>query len=111
MALFSVIYPVQDIAAAKEVFTALLGTEPHTDQPYYVGYNVDGVEYALNPSGSKQGLTGATPFWKSADIEADVAKLEAVGATVVQRPMDVGAGTITASLTDPDGNMIGLIQA
>jgi len=31
--------------------TAVLGA-PHTDQPYYVGYNVDGFEVALNPGES-----------------------------------------------------------
>ena len=111
MSLFSIIYPVKDTAAAKGIFTALLGTEPHTDQPYYVGYNVDGVEYALNPGGYAQGLTGATPFWKCADIDAAVAELVAAGAVVVQGPADVGGGAITASLTDVDGNMIGLIQS
>ena len=30
----AVVYPVTDVAKAKQVFTALLGVEPHTDQPY-----------------------------------------------------------------------------
>lgn len=111
MSLFSIIYPVKDVAASKEIFTAVLGAEPHTDESYYVGYNVDGVEYALSPGGHQQGLTGATPFWKSDDLVADIAKLEAAGATVVQQPTDVGGGGRTASLKDPDGNMIGLMQS
>src|SRR5436190_20750270 len=50
----SLVIPVSDLAAAKAVYTALLG-QPHTDQPYYVGYNVDGFEVAQNPSGSGGG--------------------------------------------------------
>lgn len=52
MALANINYPVTDLAAAKAVFTALFGVEPHTDTEYYVGYNVDGLEIALNPGGA-----------------------------------------------------------
>jgi len=44
----SLVVPVSDLDAAKAVYTALLGS-PHTDQPYYVGYNVDGFEVSLAP--------------------------------------------------------------
>ena len=44
----SLVIPVSDLDAAKAVYTSLLGT-PHTDQPYYVGYNVDGFEVSLAP--------------------------------------------------------------
>ena len=44
----SLVIPVSDLDAAKAVYTALLGA-PHTDQPYYVGYNVDGFEVSLAP--------------------------------------------------------------
>lgn len=45
----SIVYTVTDIDASKAVHTAMLGVEPHTDTPYYVGYNVGGVEIALAP--------------------------------------------------------------
>ena len=45
----SLVIPVSDLEAAKAVYTALLGA-PHTDQPYYVGYNVDGFEIGLGPA-------------------------------------------------------------
>ena len=44
----SLVIPVSDLDAAKAVYTALLGS-PHTDESYYVGYNVDGFEVGLNP--------------------------------------------------------------
>jgi hypothetical protein len=55
----SLVIPVSDLDAAKTVYTALLGA-PHTDQPYYVGYNVDGFEVALAP-GDIAGGPVATP--------------------------------------------------
>jgi hypothetical protein len=36
------------------IYSALLGS-PHTDQPYYVGYNIDGFEVALNPGDTSDG--------------------------------------------------------
>jgi lactoylglutathione lyase len=106
----TIIFPVSDREAAKAVFTALLGTEPHTDESYYVGYHVDGQEIALDPNGHRSGLTGPVPFWPVDDIEAACAALEGAGATVTQAPREVGGGRRTAVVTDGDGNQIGLMQ-
>lgn len=108
MTLANINYPVTDLDSAKRVFGALLGVEPHTDSPYYVGYNVGGLEIALNPGGAQQGMTGATPFWAVEDLEAETARLKDAGATVTMEPSDVGGGTRLAVLT-VDGNSIGLI--
>ena len=50
----SLVIPVSDLEATKALYTALLGA-PHTDEPYYVGYNVNGFEVALNPAGAGGG--------------------------------------------------------
>ena len=39
----SLVIPVSDLDTAKAVYTALLGS-PHTDESYYVGYNINGFE-------------------------------------------------------------------
>lgn len=106
----TLIYPVTDLAAAKRVFSTLLGTQPHTDESYYVGYNVDGQEIALDPNGHRKGLTGGTPYWPVDDLEATVESLVGAGATVKQKATNVGGGRTVAVLADPDGNMIGLMQ-
>ena len=106
----TLIYPVTDLAAAKNVFTTLLGTQPHTDESYSVGYNVDGQEIALDPHGHRKGLTGGTPYWPVDDLEATVESLVGAGATLRQKPTAVGGGRTVAVLADPDGNMIGLMQ-
>ena len=50
----TVIYPVKDIAAAKTLFSKLLGVEPYADQPYYVGFRVGDQEIGLDPRTSNQ---------------------------------------------------------
>jgi predicted enzyme related to lactoylglutathione lyase len=105
----TVIFPVKDLDATKAVYTALFG-EPHTDQPYYVGYRVGSQDIGLNPQGHAQGLTDTTGYWQVDDVAASLAELVAAGATVRQEPKDVGGGTLTASVTDPEGNTVGLIQ-
>ena len=38
----TVIYPVKDLDSAKKVYTALLGSPPAYETPYYVGWNIGG---------------------------------------------------------------------
>ncbi|GAB96611.1 putative enzyme related to lactoylglutathione lyase [Kineosphaera limosa] len=108
MTLANINFPVTDLEAAKKAFGALFGVEPHTDTPYYVGYNVGGLEIALNPGGSRMGMTGATPFWGVDDLEAATEQLAAAGASVTMPPGDVGGGT-RLSVLNIDGNSVGLI--
>ncbi len=107
----SIIYPTSDAEEAKKVMTALFGKEPEIDQPYYVGYEVDGRQVGLDPNGAARGMTGPVPYWNVPDIDATIAALEAAGATVTQAPTDVGGGNLIATLTDADGNTVGLSQA
>ncbi len=44
------------------------------------------------------------------DIEAKLAEVTAVGATVKEPAHDVGGGRPVATVTDPDGNVLGLLQ-
>jgi predicted enzyme related to lactoylglutathione lyase len=106
----TVLHPVTDLAAAKAVYTALLGIEPQADAAYYVGYDVEGQHIGLVPPGGQQGLTSPVAYWHVSDIEAKLAEVTAAGATVKDAPRDVGGGRLVASFTDPDGNVLGLIQ-
>jgi len=106
----TVIYPVHDLEQAKRLYTALLGVEPSMDQPYYVGFNVDGQDVGLDPNGHSQGLTGPLGYWHVDDIAATLQQLRDAGAEEVQAVRDVGGGKLTASVKDADGNIVGLIQ-
>ena len=104
----TVLHPVTDLDAAKAVYTALLGVPPTADAPYYVGYDVAGQHIGLVPGGG--GMTSPVAYWHVPDIEAKLAEVTAAGATVKDSPRDVGGGRLVASFTDPDGNVLGLIQ-
>ena len=100
----SVVVPVSDLNAAKKVYQALFG-DPHTDQPYYVGYNVDGFEVALNPGNDTE--TTVT-YADVDDLDKVREALLAAGATEKTAPREVAPGARICVLADPDGNPIGL---
>ncbi|MGV9720468.1 VOC family protein [Nocardia beijingensis] len=106
----TVLHPVSDLAAAKALFTALLGTAPQTDSPYYVGFEAEGQHIGLVPNGGPQGMTAPVAYWHVPDIEAKLAELTAAGATVAEAAHDVGGGRLVATVTDTDGHVLGLIQ-
>jgi predicted enzyme related to lactoylglutathione lyase len=103
-AIRSLVVPVSDVTAARPVYTALLG-EPHTDQPYYVGYDVTGFELGLTP-----GDVGAGPvaYADVEDLDATRTTLLAAGASERTAPRQVAPGVRVCVLADPDGNPIGL---
>jgi predicted enzyme related to lactoylglutathione lyase len=105
-----VLHPVSDLAAAKAVYTALLGMPPQHDADYYVGYEAGGQHIGLVPGGGPQGMDSPVAYWKVDDIEAKLAELTAAGATVKEPAHDVGGGRLVASVTDPDGNVLGVLQ-
>ena len=106
----TVLHPVSDLAAAKAVYTALLGVPPQNDESYYVGYEAAGQHIGLVPGGGQQGMPAPVAYWHVPDIEAKLAEVTAAGAAVKEPPRDVGAGRLVATVTDPDGNVLGLIQ-
>jgi predicted enzyme related to lactoylglutathione lyase len=106
----TLLHRVTDLAAAKAVYAALLGIQPQTDAPYYVGFDVDGQHIGLVPGGAEQGMPGPVSYWHVPDIAAKLAEVTAAGAAVREAPHDVGGGRLVATVTDPDGNLLGLLQ-
>jgi len=105
-----VLHPVSDLERAKPLYTALLGGPPTADSSYYVGFDVGGQHIGLVPGGGPQGMTSPVTFWEVSNIEAKLAELTASGATVKEAAHDVGGGRLVATVTDPDGNDLGLHQ-
>lgn len=106
----TILHPVSDLAAAKPVYAALLGVPPAQDAPYYVGFEAAGQHIGLVPGGGAQGMTSPVAYWHVPDIEAKLAEVTAAGATVKDPVRDVGGGRLVATVTDPDGNVLGLLQ-
>lgn len=100
--------PVADLGRATTVYRALLGVEPHTEQPFFVGFRpAGGPEVGLDPHGDVE--AGPVTYWATDDLEAAVAALVMAGATAERSPHDVG-GARVATVRDVDGHLIGLYQ-
>ena len=112
LGLRTVVYQVTDLARAKAWYGAVLDKAPYFDQPFYVGYNVGGFELGLHPDTSKQapGPGGAVAYWGVESMAKEWPRLIALGATPVSEPQDVGDGIQVASVKDPFGNLIGVIE-
>jgi len=106
----TVLHPVSDVEKAKPVYTALLGFPPQTDEPYYVGFETGDQHIGLVPGGGPQGMTSPVVYWEVSDIEAKLAEVTAAGAIVKEPAHDVGGGRLVATFTDPDGNVLGVLQ-
>jgi predicted enzyme related to lactoylglutathione lyase len=105
----TVLHPVSDLAKAKPVYTALLGAEPTADSAYYVGYDVAGQHIGLVPRGP-QSPAGPVAYWHVPDIAARIEAVTAAGGAVQEAPHEVGPGRQIATVTDADGNVLGLLQ-
>ena len=107
----TIIYPVSDLGGAKALYGRLFGAAPIMDEPYYVGYKVDGQDIGLDPNGHAKGMTGPLGYWHVDDLTATLAALVEAGAETRQPINDVGGGKMVASVKDADGNIIGLVQS
>jgi predicted enzyme related to lactoylglutathione lyase len=108
LGLRTVIYPAQDLAAAKAWWTEFLGTPPYFDQPFYVGFDVGGYELGLLPDADR--ADGAQAYWGVADVPAAVSRAVALGCEVHAPPTDVGEGIVTATVRRPEGTIVGFID-
>ncbi|MDB4959099.1 MAG: hypothetical protein JWO36_6668 [Myxococcales bacterium] len=108
----SVIYTVGDLSRSKAFYSALLAKTPYFDQPFYVGFDIDGQELGLDPDtrNRKPGPGGAVGYWKVDDISASWEFAIANSAEPLEPPHAVGEDTSVAVIADPDGNYVGLIQ-
>lgn len=105
LGLRTVAYHVDDLDKARTWFTELVGHAPYFDEPYYIGFNVGGYELGLLPD-----QDGVGAYWGVDDIESEVARLVGLGATIKVPISDVGGDIKTATLIDPFGNEIGVIE-
>ena len=55
-------------------------------------------------------MTSPVAYWHVSDIEAKLVDVIAAGATLKDQARDVGGGRLVATISDPDGNVLGLIQ-
>ncbi len=107
------IYIVDDMVKAKEWYSKILGTKPYFNQDFYTGYKI-GHKYELGlmpkESGYKSGAGGSITYWHVEDIQKSMEDIISKGAIKQDDIADVGEGIKVASIKDPFGNIIGLIE-
>jgi predicted enzyme related to lactoylglutathione lyase len=108
----TVVYKVPDLARAKAWYSEVFGIAPYFDQPFYVGFEVGGYELGLDPDLSKRGPGpgGSLAYWGVDNIADAVSQLAKRGVTIVSPPIEVGGGIKVGTVSDPFGNLIGLIE-
>ena len=105
----TVIYPVTDMARAKAWYSEVLECTPYFDEPYYAGFAVGGFELGLIPDGVPS-ADGTMAYWGVPDAAAELERLAVLQVAIHEELKEVGAGIKVASIRDPFGNVIGIIE-
>ncbi|MBJ3784288.1 VOC family protein [Devosia sediminis] len=116
--LTTVVFPVTDFDAAKSWYTKVFGIAPYMDTPAYAEFRVGDYQHEFGllnvpmSGGFAQAPAaagGAIVYWHVDDIEAELARLVSLGATLHQPARDFGRGFIGASVIDPFGHILALM--
>jgi methylmalonyl-CoA/ethylmalonyl-CoA epimerase len=118
MALVQVAQRAEDLDRATRFYTELLGHGPAAtyDPPGLVFFDVDGVRLLLETR-----APSALLYLRVGALEAEVARLEALGVEVTGRPHPIfrhdddtlgpaGTEEWQAFVTDSEGNQVGLVE-
>ncbi|MFO0935698.1 MAG: VOC family protein [Gemmataceae bacterium] len=101
--------PPDKLAEAKAWYSLVAGKPPYFDEPFYVGFEIGGYELGLQPTEGRSGAGGIDVYWGTNDIDAEVARLVSIGATLADPIQDVGGEIKVAVVNDPFGNRLGVI--
>src|SRR3954451_23988538 len=113
-----------DVKAARSWYEELLGIEayyavPTAEEPAYVEFRFGDFQCELGiidaryaPHQVGQAAAGAIVYWHVDDLESTLARLLELGATPNEKIVDRGnnTGFRTASVVDPFGNLIGIMN-
>ena len=112
LGLRTVTYHVPDLQRAKAWYSTAFGVQPYFDEPFYVGFNIGGYELGLDPDTKRvaPGPGGAVAYWGVPDVDAAVAHFTKAGASLESPVQDVGGDIRVATVADPFGNLVGLIE-
>jgi predicted enzyme related to lactoylglutathione lyase len=107
----TVVYKVSDLEKAKKWYIKATGIKPYFDEPYYIGFDINGSELGLDADipGPTTG-NHSVAFWAVDDAAKTSKKLVSIGAKIIQPRTNVGGTIHTAIVEDPFGNHIGLIE-
>ncbi|WP_327022928.1 VOC family protein [Micromonospora sp. NBC_01739] len=115
--LSTVTYWADDVPAARAWYSELLGGEPYFERGgAYLEWRIGDYEHELGiidrawaPPGAAAVPGGAVVYWHVDDIEAMFDRLLAMGAVEYEPITKREAGFVTAAVTDPFGNVLGIM--
>lgn len=112
LGLRTVIYVNTELEKARDWYGQVLGFPPYFDEPFYVGFNVDGYELGVMPADgvNQPGGGGVLAYWGVENAEAAFARLLSLGAIEREPVTEVGGGIKVATVIDPFGNVLGVIE-
>jgi predicted enzyme related to lactoylglutathione lyase len=117
--LTTVTFFADDLAAARDWYTELLGIEPYFSrdvdgQPAYLEFRIGDYQHELGFIDRRfarpdQAAGGTMTYWAVDDVHAAFERLLSMGASEYQKPTEQGPGFVTASVVDPFGNVLGVM--
>ena len=118
--LTTITYSADDVAAAAQWYARVLDVEPYFRREFngalaYVEFRIGDYSHELGildrryigPTPERQG--GTVAYWAVDDVQASYDRLLELGATPNQPVTEQGPGFVTASVTDPFGNVLGVM--
>lgn len=115
----TVSFYADDLEAAKDWYTDLLGYAPYYAVPGgYYEFRIGDYQHELGiinrkfaPAGAQNAPGGSILHWHVDDVQAGFDRLLALGAEQYEPITPRGNGDfITASVVDPFGNILGIMQ-
>jgi predicted enzyme related to lactoylglutathione lyase len=119
--LTTVSFFADDVSAARDWYTELLGIQPYFVRPVegppaYAEFRIGDYQHELGIVDSRFAARGrpgtaggAVIYWHVDDVQASFERLLSMGAAVHEKPVERGPGFVTASVVDPFGNILGIM--
>lgn len=120
--LTTISFYADDVTEAARWYTKVLGIEPYFERtgpdgaPAYIEFRIGDDEDELGLIDRRFEVTpsdrpaGAVTYWHVDDVEAALARLLELGATQHDEVRPRGEGFNTASVVDPFGNVLGVME-
>ncbi|MBB6690006.1 VOC family protein [Cohnella xylanilytica] len=114
----------EDVKAARDWYSKLLGEEPYfqrpdAENPAYIEYRIGDFQNELGiidrryapAAAGLTGAGGAILYWHVDDVAGMLDRLKELGAVEYEPLKERGVDWFTSSVADPFGNIIGLIHS
>src|SRR3546814_20372156 len=112
LGLRTAIYRVTDTNAAKQWYARAFNIQPYFDEPFYVGFDIDGFELGLQPevTTANHKVECVVAYWGVEDLrEAYLHFTTVAGAEPNEEQREVGGGHSVGKVKDHWGNLSGRI--